>query len=355
MTAGLPVGNAAWLRLPVSFFLTILLLSGVEANAAARVSVSIASPTARSSYATTSAAVSLAGTAGSSSSITRVTWRNEKNGSKGIAAGTRNWSAASIPLQPGVNKIVVTAYSSTYSSGQDTLSVTYTAPAASTTDTTAPSAPGTLTATVSSSSQINLSWGAATDSVGVTGYRVERCTGAGCTSFAQIATAGGTTYSNSGLTGGTTYRYRVRAADAAGNLGGYSAMATATTSASGDGTPPTAPPSLGATARSASQIALTWGTASDAVGVTGYRIERCAGVSCTSFAQIGTAGGTTYSDTGLTASTGYRYRVRANDAAGNLAPTRRSPPPPQRQPPTPRRPPRRRVLAQRPVPAARSC
>ena len=173
---------------------------------------------------------------------------------------------------------------------------------------------------MSSSSQINLSWGAATDSVGVTGYRIERCTGASCTSFAEIATAGGTTYSNTGLTGGTTYRYRVRAADAAGNLGGYSAMATATTttSAAADSTPPTAPPSLGATAGSASQIALTWGAASDAVGVTGYRIERCTGASCTSFAQIATAGGTSYSDSGLTASTGYRYRVRATDAAGNL-------------------------------------
>ena len=55
-------------------------------------------------------------------------------------------------------------------------------------DTTAPSAPGTLSATASGSTQINLAWGAATDNVGVTGYRVERCAGAGCSTFAQIAT-----------------------------------------------------------------------------------------------------------------------------------------------------------------------
>jgi hypothetical protein len=98
-------------------------------------------------------------------------------------------------------------------------------------DTTAPTAPSGLGATVSSSSQINLSWGAASDSVGVTGYRIERCQGAGCASFAQIATASGTSYSNTGLSGSTSYSYRVRATDAAGNLGGYSASATAVTSA----------------------------------------------------------------------------------------------------------------------------
>ena len=47
----------------------------------------------------------------------------------------------------------------------------------------APSAPGAVTATAVSSTQVNLSWGAATDNVAVTIYRVERCTGAGCTTF----------------------------------------------------------------------------------------------------------------------------------------------------------------------------
>ena len=47
-------------------------------------------------------------------------------------------------------------------------------------------------------------------------------------------------------------------------------------------------------------------------GVTGYKVERCQGAGCTSFAQIGTAPvGTTYSDTGLLANTTYLYRVRA--------------------------------------------
>src|SRR5207247_2307674 len=82
-------------------------------------------------------------------------------------------------------------------------------------DTTPPTAPSNLTTTVIGS-QINLSWTASTDNVGVTGYRVERCQGAGCTSFAPITTAGGAKYSDTGMGANTSYRYRKRAMVAAG-------------------------------------------------------------------------------------------------------------------------------------------
>ncbi|TXI51352.1 MAG: hypothetical protein E6Q50_01345 [Lysobacter sp.] len=104
-------------------------------------------------------------------------------------------------------------------------------------DTTPPSTVSGLTATASGSAQINLSWSAATDTggSGLAGYKIERCAGAGCTNFAQIATSTTASYSNTGLTASTSYSYRVRAYDGAGNNGGYSATATATTSAGGGG------------------------------------------------------------------------------------------------------------------------
>jgi hypothetical protein len=76
---------------------------------------------------------------------------------------------------------------------------------------------------------VSLTWTAATDNVAVTGYRVERCTGAACTALVEIAQPAGLTYTDNGLTASTTYRYQVRAADAAGNLGPYSAIVTVTT------------------------------------------------------------------------------------------------------------------------------
>jgi chitodextrinase len=185
-------------------------------------------------------------------------------------------------------------------------------------DTQPPTQPGTLTATAASSAQINLAWGAATDNVGVTNYLIERCQGASCSSFTQVATSTTTTFNNTGLAPNTSYSYRVRATDAAGNLGPYSNVATTTTAP--DTQPPTQPGTLTATAASSAQINLAWGAATDNVGVTNYLIERCQDAGCSSFTQVATSTTTTFNNTGLAAGTSYSYRVRATDLAGNLGP-----------------------------------
>ena len=121
-------------------------------------------------------------------------------------------------------------------------------------DTTPPTDPTNLLASAVSSSQINLSWTASTDTGGVNLYRIERCSGASCANFAEIATVPGnqTTFSNTSLTPATSYTYRVRAEDTATptpNLSGYSNLASATTQAPPDTTPPTDPTNLQASAR----------------------------------------------------------------------------------------------------------
>ena len=87
-------------------------------------------------------------------------------------------------------------------------------------DTTPPTTPGNLTATAISSSQINLSWSASTDNVGVTGYDLYR-------GSVLAATLGNvTTYSDTGLAPSTTYSYYITAFDAAGNVSSDSQTAT---------------------------------------------------------------------------------------------------------------------------------
>jgi len=108
--------------------------------------------------------------------------------------------------------------------------------AASSSDTTAPAAPGSLVASAGAAGTINLAWKAATDNVGIGTYRIERCVGSGCTGFAQIATTSATAFSNTGLAAGAIYTYRVRASDAAGNLSPYSNVAAAKTSTSSSAT-----------------------------------------------------------------------------------------------------------------------
>ncbi|MFH0853158.1 MAG: fibronectin type III domain-containing protein, partial [bacterium] len=97
-------------------------------------------------------------------------------------------------------------------------------------DNQTPTVPTNLIATAVSSSQINLSWTASTDNVGVAGYKIYRCTGAGCTPSAQIGTSAVNSFSDTGLSSSTTYVYKVVAYDAAGNTA-QSPQASATTQA----------------------------------------------------------------------------------------------------------------------------
>jgi PKD repeat protein len=184
-------------------------------------------------------------------------------------------------------------------------------------DTIAPSMPSSLVATSIGNNSIAVTWYPATDNVGVVGYRLERCKGKLCSDFVQIAAPTATSYTDSALIAGTTYRYRVRAVDAAGNAGGYSVVGKATTSGA-DTIPPTAP-GTPVKVSDNRQTNLRWPASSDNVGVVGYRVERCLGVGCTNFAEIGVASGTKFNDTNVTPSATYRYRVRAFDAAGNLS------------------------------------
>ena len=86
-----------------------------------------------------------------------------------------------------------------------------------------------------------------------------------------------------------------------------------------DTTAPTTPGSAAATAASATQINLTWTASTDAggAGLAGYKIERCQSAGCTNFAEVATSTTTSYSSTGLTASTSYSFRVRAYDGSAN--------------------------------------
>jgi chitodextrinase len=91
-------------------------------------------------------------------------------------------------------------------------------------DTQPPTAPANLTATATSSARVDLSWGASTDNVGVTDYRVYR-------DNARIATAGGTrtTYADTTVGPATTHTYEVSAIDAGGRESPRSNAATVTT------------------------------------------------------------------------------------------------------------------------------
>jgi titin len=191
-----------------------------------------------------------------------------------------------------------------------------------------PSAATGVTATLVSPATIEVTW---TDTAtNEDGYRIERCSGSACSAFAQIAqlAANATSYSDTDLTATTLYRYRVVAFNGDGSAA--SQVAEAMTPSQ----PPAAASALTATAASTSQIDLAW--TDNSTSEDGFLIERCSGSACTELTRVAqlAANATTYSDTGLTATTLYRYRVVAYNGAGTAAAsnvaeaTTKTPPPP---------------------------
>ncbi len=167
-------------------------------------------------------------------------------------------------------------------------------------DTEDPTVPTNLNAVAISGTQVDLTWTASTDNIGVTGYKIYR-------DSVEIDTSTTPSYSDTTCTSMTTYSYRVSAYDAASNESGLSTADVVTTP---DSAPPTVPTNLSATAISQTQINLSWTASTDNVGVTGYNVYRDGD-------YLTTVAGASCSDTNCVANTLYTYQVTAFDAAGN--------------------------------------
>jgi len=204
-------------------------------SAAAAVSVTV-TPTSTSVQVSTTA--NFSATLQNDSQNKGVTWSLAGSGCSGATCGTLTngttatvtYNAPATPPSPASVTLRGTSIADTTKSGSATITLTV----------PPPTAPASLTATANSSSQIDLSWSASTDILGISAYLIERCQAASCTNFAQIGSTGGTSFNDTGLAASASYTYRVRAEDPANNLSAYSNTASATTDASsGGGSTPT--------------------------------------------------------------------------------------------------------------------
>ncbi|WP_155893449.1 discoidin domain-containing protein [Cystobacter fuscus] len=87
---------------------------------------------------------------------------------------------------------------------------------------------------------------------------------------------------------------------------------TGTNPPTGDTQAPTVPGSLKVASSTSTQVSLSWTASTDNVGVAAYDIYR-------SGSLVGSSTTTSYTDSGLAASTAYSYTVKARDAAGNAS------------------------------------
>lgn len=156
-----------------------------------------------------------------SASVPAAGWAADvQSGSLTVAAGGEASTTVSLSVAADAT---TGSYRSTISASrpEDTREVVATAniTASSAPDTEAPSAPTGLAASAKRK-QINLSWQAASDNVGVTGYVIRRDGQV----LAEVASPG---YNDRSVSRGVTYRYEVLARDAAGNLSPPSNSASA--------------------------------------------------------------------------------------------------------------------------------
>lgn len=178
-------------------------------------------------------------------------------------------------------------------------------------DTTPPSTPLNLQATLGTSNNVSLTWTASTDvgGSGVAGYYIRR----NGVVISNLTAA--TSYQDATVISNTTYVYEVVAADAAGNKSTASAPANVTTPVVADTTPPTVPLAVTGLAISSDQVNITWGESNDTggSGLVGYNVYRD-NVKINGTAPVIS---TNYGDATVVAGRSYQYAVSSVDGAGN--------------------------------------
>lgn len=173
-------------------------------------------------------------------------------------------------------------------------------------DNTPPVMAGGLTFSSITQTGFSVNWQAATDNVSVTGYDVDNGSGT------YVSVDNVLTLAVTGKSASTVYLVRVRARDAAGNVSAALA-ATATTASIPDTAAPTMNGTLTVSNVESSGFTMSWPAASDNIGVAGYDVDDGGG----SFVNVGNV--LSYLVTGKNPVTQYTVRVRARDAAGNVA------------------------------------
>ncbi|WP_159881033.1 glycerophosphodiester phosphodiesterase family protein [Paenibacillus puerhi] len=170
---------------------------------------------------------------------------------------------------------------------------------------------GKLEASNVTQSGLTLTWSAATDKNGVTGYKIYQ-------NGLELASVVGdaTSINVTGLSAETEYAFTVQAGNAAGKWTGDGPSIRVKTAAvpeePGADVPAWQDGKLEASNVTQSSLTLTWTAASDKQGVTGYKVDRDG-------REISRVTGDVYSInvTGLSAGTEYVFTVQAGNAAGN--------------------------------------
>ncbi|GAA4766617.1 MULTISPECIES: reprolysin-like metallopeptidase [Flavobacterium] len=220
-----------------------------------------------------------------------------------LLAGTPNDGSQNvmIPNNPGTtNRIMIKGTNNIFF---DVNNANFTITGSVSADTTAPTT-STISASGTTTSSTNLSWTAATDNIGVTGYNVYQ-------NGVLKTTTTATSLAVTDLSASSTYNFYVTAKDATGNVSATSNIVSVTTQSLVDTSAPTTS-TISASGTTTSSTNLSWTAATDNIGVTGYNVYQNGVLKTTTTA-------TSLAVTGLSASSTYNFYVTSKDAAGNVS------------------------------------
>ena len=169
-------------------------------------------------------------------------------------------------------------------------------------DITPPSAPTAFVGNAVSSTQATVSWVAATDNVGVAGYKLYR-------NGVFLRNWGATAYLDTGLTPETWYTYHVSAVDAMGNVSTVAGPVHIRSMAAPDTAPPSIPAGLRTVSVASNRISIAWNASSDNIETVGYKIFR-------NGILIGVSNTPSFVDVFVLPQMTFSYKVGAYNASG---------------------------------------
>jgi len=175
--------------------------------------------------------------------------------------------------------------------------------------------PTTLAATLPNSSSVKLTWNDASSNEG--GFEVWRRKVISGTTYTKwemrtLTSANVETFTDTGVQPSSTYHYKIRAVSNSGRSN-YNPTTQLVVNTSGDGTPPSVPQNVKATATGINTITLNWSASTDNSGIKQYIIYH----GTTSVATGSNK--TSHVLTNLTLNKVYTFTVKAEDLGGNLS------------------------------------
>jgi fibronectin type 3 domain-containing protein len=185
-----------------------------------------------------------------------------------------------------------------------------------------PAAPTGVSASPLSESSVHVSWNAA---AGAANYIVYRSDAAGgeYVDISGAVSGTDTSYTDTGLQVSATYYYKVAARSAYDEMGDQSSSVSVTIAA------PETPTEVIVSARSSSGIQISWTAVAGASEYYVYRATSSDG----EYSQIASTAGASYTNTGLSSSATYYYKVAAHNGIGtssqssSVSATTSAPPP----------------------------